>query len=264
MKLRSVLLSALLATGAIALCAAQDQFPPLHGHCSIAPGTKDGQVRFELEEDACGDDHQDCHNHDSDSMPLSAFSGFTLSDLQREGAHLDAVISAEAGQLTCSGTVHDLTLSGDSTFVPNPGFVAQMRQMGFDDFDSRKLEAYTLFHIEISWIRSLQAEGIAGMDSGNLIALRIFKVDATYVREMTKLGYPHLAAGKLIAFKVQGVNPEEVRQYRTLGYQPSADELIQMRIFKVTPDFIQRMRAHGLGNLTISKLVQIRIFKLAD
>ncbi len=264
MKVRAFLLSAFLATAATTLCSAQDQFPSLHGRCSIAPGMKDGQVRFELEEGECGDDGHNCHNHDSDSMPLSDFSGFTLSDLQREGAHLDAVISAEAGKLTCSGTVHDLTLSGDSTFVPNPAFVAQMRQMGFDEFDSRKLEAYTLFHIETSWIRSLQAEGISDMDSGNIIALRIFKVDASYIREMASLGYPHLAAGKLIAFKVQGVNPDEVRQYRALGYEPSADELVQMRIFKVTPDFIQRMSSRGLGKLTISKLVQIRIFKLAD
>lgn len=225
---------------------------------------KDGQVRFELEDGTCTDDHRDCHNHNSDSMLLSDFSGFTLADLQREGAHLDAVISAEAGKLTCSGTVHNLTLTGDSTFVPNPAFVDQMRRMGFSDFDSGKLEAYTLFHIETSWIRSLQAEGVSGMDSGNILALHIFKVDAAYVREMAALGYPHLDAGKLIAFKVQGVNPDEVRQYRTLGYQPTADELIQMRIFKVTPDFIQRMSTRGLGKLTISKLVQIRIFKLAD
>jgi hypothetical protein len=40
--------------------------------------------------------------------------------------------------------------------------------------------------------------------------------------------------------------------------------LVEMRIFKVTPDFIRRMQAKGLSNLTISKLVQIRIFQLAD
>jgi hypothetical protein len=37
-----------------------------------------------------------------------------------------------------------------------------------------------------------------------------------------------------------------------------------MRIFKITPDFIHRMQAKGLSNLTISKLVQIRIFQLAE
>jgi hypothetical protein len=49
-----------------------------------------------------------------------------------------------------------------------------------------------------------------------------------------------------------------------MGYQPTLDELIQMRIFNITPDFIHRMQAKGLNDLTISKLVQIRIFKLAE
>lgn len=264
MKLRPLFLSALLAAGGTTLLAAQEALPTLHGHCTLAPGMQAGQVRFQMEEGACRDDHADCHDHNSDSMPVSDFSGFTLTDLQREGAHVDAVVSAEAGRLTCSGTVHDLILSGDFAFVPDAAFAEQMRQMGFSDLDSRKLEAYTLFHIETSWIHALQAAGVTDLDSGNLLALRIFKVDAAWVHEMDALGYPHLAAGKLIAFKVQGVNPDEVRRYRALGYQPTADELIQMRIFKVTPDFIQRMSDRGLGKLTISKLVQIRIFKLAD
>jgi hypothetical protein len=81
---------------------------------------------------------------------------------------------------------------------------------------------------------------------------------------LNALGYPTPDAGKLIALRVQHVDPEQVRQIRALGYEPTLDELIQMRIFKVTPDFIHRMQARGLGNLTISKLVQIRIFQLAD
>ena len=81
---------------------------------------------------------------------------------------------------------------------------------------------------------------------------------------MVALGYPNLPASKLIAFGVHGVNADEVKEYRALGYNPDAEQLIQMRIFKVTPDFIHRMEARGFQNLTISKLVQIRIFKLAD
>jgi hypothetical protein len=81
---------------------------------------------------------------------------------------------------------------------------------------------------------------------------------------MAALGYANLPAGKLIAFGVHHVNPDEVKEYRAMGYDPTADQLIQMRIFKVTPDFIHRMQARGFQNLTISKLVQIRIFNLAD
>jgi hypothetical protein len=263
MKTRALLLSTIFMVGCFCALHADDQLQPLHGTCSIAPSTEGDRVQFKLERGECGEGKHHCNMNDSD-MPLSNFSGFTLVDLKNDGAHVDAVIAAEAGKLTCSGTVRDLTLSGDFTFVPDPAFVARMAKMGFTGYDSEKLEAYTLFHVETSWIQSLQSAGVTGITADNIIALRIFKVDTPYVKSMDDLGYSHLPAEKLIAFKIHGVNPGEVKQYRAMGYQPSADELIQMRIFKVTPEFIQHMQARGLNNLTIAKLVQIRIFKLAD
>jgi hypothetical protein len=263
MKTSTLFLSALLIAGSATLLRADDQLETLHGSCSIAPSTQYDRVRFKLERRSCADGEGNCNNM-NDEMQLSNFTGFTIADLKRDGAHLDAVIAAEAGKLTCSGTVRDLTLTGDFTFVPDPGFVSRMHQMGFNGFDSEKLEAYTLFHVETSWIQSLQGAGVTGIDTDKIIAMRIFKVDLPYVQSMDALGFSKLPAEKLIAFRIHGVNPEEVKQYRAMGYQPTADELIQMRIFKVTPDFIQRMQARKLNDLTISKLVQIRIFKLAE
>ena len=250
-----------------AVCAAparaEDQLQPLKGTCTIAPSVAPDKMQFRLESDSCDGGSRGCDRNDSE-MPLSVFSGLTLADLKRDGAHVDAVIAAEAGKLTCSGTVHDLTLAGNYTFVPDPAFVDRMARMGFTGYTSEKLEAYTLFHVESSWIQSLQAAGVTGITSDNIIAMRIFKVDPDYVKSMSDLGYAKLPAEKLIAFRIHGVNPAEVRQYRAMGYDPNADQLIQMRIFKVTPEFIQHMQARGLNHLTIDKLVQIRIFKLAD
>ena len=97
------------------------------------------------------------------------------------------------------------------------------------------------------------------MNVDNLIALRIFKIDPDYIHGITALGYEMPDADKLVGLKVQGVNAEEVRQIRAMGYQPTLDELIQIRIFHITPEFIRRMQDRGLKNLTIAKLVQIRI-----
>lgn len=260
----SAFLAAVLMVAGVSVLHADNEFQSLHGRCSVAPSSGTDRARLQLESEGCTGDHQGCGNHDSDSVPWSDFTGLAAADFQRDGAHLDAVIAAEAGKITCSGVVHGLELSGEFTFNPDPSFVARMRQMGFSGFTSEMLEAYTLFHVEIAWIQALQSGGVTGIDSGKIIALRIFKVDGSYVREMAALGYSNLPAEKLIAFKVHGVNPDEVRQYRALGYQPDADELIQMRIFKITPDFIHRMDTRGLGKLTISKLVKIRIFDLAD
>ncbi len=263
MSLRPVLLTVLLLIAGGRLFSAEDQLQTLHGRCSIAPSTMHDRVQLDLEQGACDGGHGHCGDHDSD-VPLSNFSGLAMADFEREGAHLEAKIVAEAGTITCSGEVHDLTLAGDFTFTPDLAFVDRMAKLGITGFSSGKLEACTLFHIETSWVQALQAAGVTDMDSGNILALRIFKIDAGFVHSMATLGYPNLSAGKLIAFGVQGVNADEVKEYRALGYQPNADELIQMRIFKITPDFIQRMETRGLGKLTIAKLVQIRIFNLAD
>lgn len=257
-----VVLTALLAASAGLFLQAEQHLRTLNGSCSIAATANEAEVDLRLESAACsGIDY--CASNQTQE-PISAFLGFTLADLRREGAHVDAVIRAEAGTLTCSGAVHDGRLSGAFNFVPDPEFAGRMFQMGYRDLDEEKLQAYTLFRIGIGWVRSLQAAGVSGMDSGNLIALRIFHADSDYVHSLNALGYPAPEADKLIALRVQHVDAEEVKQIRALGYQPTLDELIQMRIFHITPDFIHRMQARGLNHLTISKLVQIRIFNLAE
>jgi hypothetical protein len=261
MNLRQVVIgSTLLVCGPCFLIAA-DSLESLHGHCTIRAEEYANRASLNLE-------HGDCSGHDCGTqnmdLPWSVLSGFALTDLAREGAKADTVVNGEAGRLTCSGTVHDQRLSGDYTFVPDRSFVARMDRAGYHGLDSDKLLAYTLFQITMSWIESLQQAGVTGMDANNLIALKIFKADAAFVRQLGELGYPTPPAEKLIALRVQGVDPAEVKQIRALGLDPSLDELIQMRIFKVTPDFVKRMQARGFNNLSISKLVQIRIFNLAE
>ena len=260
-KTRWVVLSLLLLFTCLFL-RAEEELRTLTGSCRITATSNGTEADLRLERDGC-EGNGNCSSTQTQE-PLTAFSGFALADLQREGARVDAKIRAEAGTITCSGAVHDGRMSGAFTFVPDPAFVDRMLQMGFHGLEAEKLQAYTLFDIGLAWVHSLQAAGVSGLDSGNLIALRIFHVDPDYVRSLNALGYATPDAGKLIALRVQHVNPEEVKQIRAMGYQPTLDELIQMRIFKVTPDFIHRMQAKGLNNLTISKLVQIRIFQLAE
>ena len=262
MTRRVLVIAAIFA--AATLVSAQAKLEPLHGTCSITASEKTDHVRLDLERDDCVADHRGCGHNDTDNVRLADLSGFSLADLQHEGSRLDATLTAEAGTLGCSGTVHDSALRGDYTFTPNPAFVTRMQQLGFSGFDSEKLQAYVLFHIDTAWVQALQSAGVTDMDSGNLIALRIFRITPEFVRSMDALGYSHLPADKLIAFGVHGVNADEVKQVRALGYQPNADELIQMRIFRVTPDFIRLMQNRGFKDLTIAKLVQVRIFNLAE
>ena len=259
-RFSSLLAIAAVASTAIALQAAAPR--SLDRNCYVSIGEKSGTFRLQT-------DNGDCHGHGNcgsnmSDLPSSRFTGISVSDFANQGAHLTATLTSEAGSFTCTGTIKESELNGDAAFEPHPDFVARMEKMGFTGYDNDKLLTYTLFDIQSEWVRSLQQLGIRGMDSGNLISLRIFHVDSGFVHGLTSLGYEVPDADKLVALSVQGVNADEVRQIRALGYQPTLDQLVQIRIFRVTPEFIRSMQARGFKNLTIDKLVQIRIFKLTD
>jgi len=259
-RFSSLLALAVVASSVFALQAAASE--PFDRNCYLSVGDKSGTFRLQTDDGDCHG-HGSCGNNMSD-LPQSRFTGIAIADFAKQGANLTAALAAEAGTFTCTGTIQNGELSGNTAFAPNAAFVARMEKMGFTGYDNHKLFAYTLFDVQTEWVRSLRQLGVHGMDSDNLIALRIFHVDPVFVNGLTSLGYAVPDADKLVGLSVQGVNADDVRQIRALGYQPTLDQLIQIRIFKITPEFIQRMQARGLKNLTIDKLVQIRIFKLAD
>lgn len=262
MSLRRVFGLALIVIGSVSLVYADDIVNVLKGSCKITASVQENEFELRLERGLCAD-RRDCHTQNM-TQPASAWTGFSLADLNRNGSRVKAVLRAEAGTLTCSGKVSEQALVGDFTFEPSTAFVARMGRLGITGLNSEKLQAYTLFRIDSAWVESLQKEGIQGIDVDNLIAMKIFKVEPAYVESLKALGYSTPSAQKLIALRVHKVDPVEIKQVRALGYEPTLDELVQMRIFKVTPEFIERMRTRGLNNLTISKLVQIRIFKLDE
>jgi hypothetical protein len=254
----------------------------LKGSCAIAVSLNSDEFEIRLERGTCHhnadgsrDDRDRGSRTDPDrcntnemQLPFNTFTGFIQSDLGRDGAHIDAAINAEAGSLTCSGTIHNFKLSGDFTFTPNAAFAVHMLKLGIQGITSQNMETYTLFRVQVANIEALQKAGVTDIDAKNLTSLVIFKVDPAFVESIQSLGYPTPPAKKLVDLKIFKVTPEEVRQIRALGYQPTLDELVKMRIFKVTPAFIEEMRKRGFGtnaqDLTIAKLVKIRIFKLAE
>jgi len=242
---------------------AAQSLEPLRAKCDISPSSDGGMLSLHIFDNRDCPESRHCgSNFSSESM--SRFTGVSLSDLSREGAHLTATLKADAGTFTCTGTVHELDLYGDALFTPDSAFVDRMAKLGFTGYDSQKLQAYALLDVTSDFARSLQQASIKGLSTDNLIALRIFKIDPAYAQGFVPMGYDQPDADKLIALKVQGVNAEEVRQLRDLGFKPTLDELIQIRIFHITPEFVHRMQGRGLKDLTISKLVQIKIFKLDE
>jgi hypothetical protein len=231
--------------------------------CAIRAGRTAEKLSFSYESGTCTAEKQRCHNGDSD-MLWSRWSNITPADLTREGATLNASIKADAGEVLCSGTIHDGALRGIYSFTSNPVFTQHMTAMGFDDLTPERLQGYVMLDITAAWVKEMKDTGISGMTSKNLMGLKALKVDPDYVKGMAAAGYPELQAQKLTSMKAVGVSPEKVQAIHAMGYTPTQQELIQMSVFKIDAPFVQRMKARGFKDLTIAQLVKIKVFKLDE
>jgi hypothetical protein len=242
----------------------------LSGLCMVsdAPGvTQPAKARLMLARIPCdsADDRSDgCSDASSSSLEWSRWTGVSAEMLQHEGATLAARVSAEPGELTCDGHVHDGVLSGRYQFTPSEDFVKQMESMNFDNISPKKQLGFLLLGTTTAWVRDMKGLGLTELSSNKLMGLSALHVTPDYVRAMSAAGYPELRAGKLTEMKAVGVTPEKVREAQSLGFTPTEQELVQMSIFHIDRPFVERMRARGLHDLTLEKLIKIRIFKVDE
>jgi hypothetical protein len=260
---QTLALSLLLSLGAATAMADTPQT------CTISTGRLDNKMEFSWQRGDCNPENH-CHEGDSD-MSWSRWTGVTPSDLGREGATIDARLKGDAGEMRCLGTVHASEVHGSYSFTPNPDFPRRMEALGLsiptaqsDQKLNDRLQGYTMLDVSIDYVKAMKDAGVQGMTADNIMGLRALGVDSAYMHGMAAAGYPELDAGKLTGMKAVGVTPEKVQQIRAMGFAPTQDELVQMSVFKIDAPFVERMKAKGLKDLTIAKLVQIKIFKLDE
>ena len=255
----------LLATLLIAsstTCFAQT----VSGICMISESKSEGKptvAKLMLSESNCEKNNGGCMEMNSDTVEWQRWSGVSPQALQREGA-LSARMTGDAGDFTCDGTVHDGVLAGRFRFNASQAFAQQMAKLGFDGITPRKQLSFLMLDITPTWTRQMQALGVTELTTGRLAGLRALHVDADYIHSMAAAGYPELRANKLTEMKAVGVTPERAREAKAMGFQPTEQELIQMSIFKIDRPFVDRMRARGLHDITLARLIKIKIFKLED
>lgn len=208
-----------------------------------------------------GDDN--CTTNNS-TMAADRWVGVSLELLEKDGANLTANLHGDAGDLTCSGQVHDHALSGRYNFTPSQPFLAQMHTLGFDGITPQKQLGFLMLDVNTTWTKQLKELGVLDLSTNKLMGLKALRVDADYIQGMTRAGYPELHAGRLIEMKAVGVTPEKAREAKEMGFAPTERELIQMSIFHVDRAFVEKMRARGLNDLTLDKLIKIKIFKVDE
>jgi beta-lactamase regulating signal transducer with metallopeptidase domain len=145
-----------------------------------------------------------------------------------------------------------------------PEYARAMAQVGFGKPSADQLIACKIHGVSPETIAEFKKQGLEVKSIDDAISYRIFEVTPAFVDGMKAAGFKDLDSQKLVALRVQGVTPEYARMIAQKYPGATADDVIKTRIFKIDADFIALSQKHGFNNLSLDKLVQLRISGLLD
>ncbi len=193
------------------------------------------------------------------------------------GSYIDGMKAAGLNDLTVDQLIA-LKIQGVT-----PEYVRDLHALGLNP-DADEVVALKIQGADASYVRGLKDAGIQpGIDQ--LVAMKIQGVTPQYVRDVRAQGLQP-DADQLVAMRIQDVTVEYIRVIQALGLKPTVDEFVAMRIQGVTPEYVKDLKAagftldvegvisariqgitrafiddavqHGLRNITLQKLIQLK------
>ena len=233
-------------------------------------------VHFEIQRSSPGN-----RNSYSSDVPLSAFRG--LNPGESGPAKFEYI--ADAGTFVCQGRFSFGAGSGSYTFQPNPRFVADLQQLGYDPPREDQLFNMAVMRITLEFARGIRDAGLIAT-TDQLLELRTHGVTVPYIREARNIGYRDfttrdyidmkihgvsteflralkhagydIPSRQVIELKIHGIGNEYIRDLGTFGLKPRPEDLVQMKIHGIEPDFIHDTRQLGF-NFATQDLIDLKI-----
>jgi beta-lactamase regulating signal transducer with metallopeptidase domain len=145
-----------------------------------------------------------------------------------------------------------------------PEYARAMAQLGFGKLSADDLIACKIHGVTADAIADFKKQGLEVKSVQDAISYRIFEITPEFTKGMTDAGFKDLDAKKLLALRVQGVTPEYARSIAQQYPGATVDDVIKTKIFNINADFIALAKAHGFTNLSLEKLVKLRISGVLD
>jgi beta-lactamase regulating signal transducer with metallopeptidase domain len=145
-----------------------------------------------------------------------------------------------------------------------PEYATAMAGIGFGKPTVDQLISMKVQGVSPDWATQLHNDGIQASSFNDLITYRIFNVSPDFIAGMKAAGFGDIPSKKLVELRVQNVTPEFAKSVKAQFPDATVEDLIQMRIFNINGDFIANAKRHGFDNLTIQKLVKLRISGILD
>jgi beta-lactamase regulating signal transducer with metallopeptidase domain len=145
-----------------------------------------------------------------------------------------------------------------------PEYAHAMAQLGFGKPSADNLVACKMQGVTPEYIAQVKQQGFEIKSLQDAIAYRMFQVTPEFVSSMKAAGFEGLTSKQLLSMRVQGITPEYARGIKQQFPGATAEDVLKTRIFNIDAAFIAAAQKHGFNNLSLEKLVQLRISGLLD
>ncbi len=145
-----------------------------------------------------------------------------------------------------------------------PEYARGMEQLGFGKLSTDDLVAAKIQDVTPDYIAKLKRDGLEVKSIQEAIQYRIFNVSPEFIAQMKAAGFGDLTHEQLMALRVQDVTPEYAKSIRQQYPGATVDDIVKTQIFNINAEFIADAKRHGFNDLTLDKLVKLRISGILD
>jgi hypothetical protein len=145
-----------------------------------------------------------------------------------------------------------------------PAYAQAMGQLGFGKLTADELISAKIQDVTAEYIAQLKRDGLEVKTIQEAISYRIFNVNPEYVAQMKAAGFDGLGHEQLMALRVQDVTPEYAKSIRQQFPGATVEDIVKTKIFNIDAAFIATAKRHGFNDLSLEKLVKLRISGILD
>jgi beta-lactamase regulating signal transducer with metallopeptidase domain len=177
----------------------------------------------------------------TESVPLSSLSGFSLSQLDHDGP-VKFEYLRDSGRIVCEGSVAGGRASGPFTVVLDPSFVSALEKMGYSSPHDDEAFPLVTSDVTLSYARAVRDTGLTS-SIADLVELRDHGVSSDYVRAVRQEGFTDLSASSISELRDHGVEPKYLKAIKADNPDLSIEAIDSLYDHGVKPDYYKSMKA---------------------
>lgn len=169
-----------------------------------------------------------------------------------------------AGTIDFKGKFEDGEGLGRFTFTPDESFRSLIKQEGYSKVSDEVLFGFALANVDQAYWAYLKQEGLTPKDEDDLEDIgHHLPMLATLKSNMAgykQLGFSDISLEELVDLSIHDVSPDFIRSIQALGFKNmTLEQFEDAKIHNINAEFVAEMKSLGFDNLTFDELEELKI-----